>query len=118
MAKYSINAGKYRYKLDIMEQSGGLDTNGYPIPDGWQSVGLIYAQKLGLRGQEYFAAMAVQSEETVKFKTRFTNKITNANRLKLQVGASDYITYEIESVFDEYGQKKELTIYAKVIQDG
>lgn len=63
------------YKLTVQHRVTGTDENGYPYEE-WQNFVVIWADKRGLGGREYYAAAAVQSEHDVVFTARY-NQITS-----------------------------------------
>ncbi len=103
---------KYNRRAELQSQQGGL-SDGYPTEPTWTTVKKLWVSKRDLSGREYFQAAAVNAEDTTEFKTRYQNNISSEQRLVL-----DGLVYDIQSVLDADGTKKEWTIMAKAVVDG
>lgn len=85
------------------------DESGYPI-EKWVDVFdyKISAARIPLSGREYFAAAAVQAENTVRFEIRYREGIDSYMRI-----ICDKRIYDIKSVIDDVkGDKTETHIMA------
>lgn len=103
---------KLRHKITIKKLSPGKDEFGADT-QVWQPVKTIWSSKEPLLGREYFAAEAAQSLVEVKFRARFTKGIKNDMRV---YHGSD--VYDILSVIDVMGLRRELLIYVKRVSNG
>lgn len=76
----------------------------------WADFVSVFARVDPLVGREYFAAAAVQAEDTTKFTVRYRGDINAAMRI-----AFDGKTYDITSIQNIRSGNKETLIYAKSI---
>ncbi len=68
----------------------------------------VWANMQNLRGEEYFAARAGESEATGKIKIRYRDDVTADMKLKYNGRI-----FDIESFFDPYEERKELQLIVK-----
>jgi SPP1 family predicted phage head-tail adaptor len=99
-----VNPGKLRHRITILQRPTARDGE-------WTPIKTIWASKEPLLGREYFAAEAAHSKVEIKFRSRFTPGIDNDMRIRH--GDDDY---EILSVIDVQGLKRELLIYVKLVK--
>ena len=70
---------------------------GYEINE-WSDFKTVWADVTNLSGREYFAAMQVQAEKTVKFTIRYTKDIDETMNIKF--GKKTVGTEEIDIIFN------------------
>lgn len=93
-----IKASKLNHRITIQQKGRTEDDAGYPIPNPqeWEDVMTIWAGRRPLRGREYFAASAVQKENTVLFTIRYRKGISPYMRI-----VCDGRIYDIYAVLDD-----------------
>ena len=69
---------KHRITLQILETAA--NDNGFEL-EIWTDFKDLWAAITNLNGREYFAAAAVQAENTVKFTIRYTDEIDTTMRI-------------------------------------
>lgn len=67
-------------RITIQQASASLDGLGQRV-ETWADVATVWAQAQPLRGREFFAAGAINSEAAVKFRLRHRTGITGAMRV-------------------------------------
>lgn len=72
------NSGRFRHRITIQRKGRTEDDAGYPIPNpiDWEEVCKAWAGREVLKGREYYAAAAVQRENTVRWPIRYRADIT------------------------------------------
>jgi SPP1 family predicted phage head-tail adaptor len=99
-----INPGNLRHKITIQEKVLTSNEHGYEV-EQWQDWMTVWASKSGLSGREYYAAASIQSENDVIYKIRYVQGVNSDMRI-----VEGTNTYDIKSVVDKDGRKKELFI--------
>ncbi|WP_299452177.1 phage head closure protein [uncultured Pigmentiphaga sp.] len=84
------------------------DPNTGEMIEAWADHVSVFARVEPLVGREYFAAAAVQAEDTTKFTMRYRGDITPDMRI-----AFDGDTYDIISIQNIRSGNRETLIYAK-----
>lgn len=69
---------KHRITLQVLETAA--NDNGFEL-ETWTDFKDLWAAITNLNGREYFAAAAVQAENTVKFTIRYTDEIDATMRI-------------------------------------
>lgn len=97
-----------------------MDDAGFPIkdPKEWEDVfeKPLWANREPIRGREFFAAAAAQSEKIVRYKIRYREGITSDMRL---VDLRDNRTYELTAVLDDvYNDRTETHLMALELSNG
>jgi len=103
-----MQAGKLDQRVTLWRLSGGVDDWGAPLPDELVAVGTVWASVQPLKGREYLAAMAAQSEVTTRITMRYRPGVTPDLKV-----THEGKQYEIESVIDTNSQGVELVLMAK-----
>lgn len=80
----------HRITLQILETI--TNDNGFEV-ETWIDFKTVWAAISNLHGREYFAAAAVQAENTVKFTIRYTDEVDTAMRILFK-----YKQYNITSI--------------------
>lgn len=115
-----LNAGKMNRRISIQKLMNAHDDAGYPIPGQkeWRDVfsSKLWASREPIRGREFFAADAAQSEITVRYKIRYRSGVSNEMRL---VDWKDNRIYEIKAVLDDvYNDRTETHLMVAEISNG
>lgn len=87
---------KHRITIQVLETL--TNENGFEI-ETWVDFRDLWAAVTNLHGREYFAAAAVQAENTVKFTIRYTDEIDTTMRIffkgkQYNITSIDNIKYE------------------------
>lgn len=103
-----IKPGQMRYRVTVKQRSTTRNALGEP-QQVWDEVGIFWASKEPLIGDEFFKAEAVQSRVNIKFRLRYTPVIDGTMRLE-----HNGDTYEIlgEPV-NVNGLNRELLLYCQ-----
>jgi len=72
MANYTVNIGNLDKRITLQKFISGTNENGFPIEE-WVYYKTVWASINNLFGKEYYAAKAVQSENTVEFLIRYSS---------------------------------------------
>jgi SPP1 family predicted phage head-tail adaptor len=108
-----VGAGDYNRRITLQHFETTKDSEGI-VTQQWMDVATVWAAVEPLRGREYFAAAAVNAENTVRFRIRYRPGITPDMRL-LYNGR----VFEIQSVIDVNEQHKEIHLMTReVVSDG
>lgn len=88
----------FNNKITFEELVTTVNPNGFEVSD-WVEVISVWAAVSNLHGREYYAAAAVQAENTVKFTIRYIPGIDTKQRIMFQgkthnITAIDNIRYE------------------------
>lgn len=96
---------KLNRRITIQRRSRIEDEAGYPIPGAkeWEDVITLWASREPLRGREFFAAAAVQQENTVRFRIRYREGIT----ADMRVVCAGRIYYIYAVLDDPHGDRTE-----------
>jgi SPP1 family predicted phage head-tail adaptor len=65
-----MEIGALRQRITLERLSTFVNESGFET-ESWEEVGTVWAAVTNLHGREYFAAAAVQAENTVKFTIRY-----------------------------------------------
>lgn len=109
-----LKASDLNRRITIQRKVRTEDEAGYPIPGAkeWEDLCTLWAAREPLRGREFFAAAAVQQENTTRFRIRFREGITADMRLingEVNVnGQEKERVYNIYAVLDDpHGDRTE-----------
>lgn len=75
-----INAGNLTERIVLQSPSASVDALGQRV-ETWATVATVWAQAQPLRGREYFAAGAMQSEAQVRFRIRWRSGVDGTMRV-------------------------------------
>lgn len=92
-----LKASDLDRRVTVQKKATITDPEGIPV-EGWADVVTIWAARRTLRGREYFAAAAVNAENTVRFEIRYRTGILADMRL---IDLKDNRTYNIHAVLDD-----------------
>jgi SPP1 family predicted phage head-tail adaptor len=69
-----MDIGKLNKRITIQKYTTTVNENGFEV-EAWVDYKPIWASRDDLQGREYYAAAAVQSENTVKFGIRYIKEL-------------------------------------------
>jgi SPP1 family predicted phage head-tail adaptor len=75
-----IPAGALDQRITLQHRSATLDALGQAT-ESWVDMATVWASAQPLRGREFFAAGAMQSEASVRFRIRYRAGVTGAMRV-------------------------------------
>lgn len=75
-----LNTGELDQRITVQSPSANVDVLGQRV-ETWTQVAALWAKATPLRGREFFAAGAMQSEVAVKFTIRYRTGLTGAMRV-------------------------------------
>ncbi len=78
MSKMTI--GELRQRITFQKLITTVNESGFEV-ETWEDVCTVWAAVSNLHGREYFAAAAVQAENTVKFTVRYLSGIATTMRI-------------------------------------
>ena len=93
-----MNIGEMRHRITFQMIVSTVNENGFEVEEK-QEFKTVWAAIANLHGREYFAAMAVQAENTVKFTVRYLEGIDQNMKILFQgktyaITAIDNIKYK------------------------
>lgn len=93
-----VEIGDLRHRITIQKPTTGINENGFEV-ETWDDYRTVWAAVSNLHGREYFAAAAVQAENTVKFTVRYLPDIDTTMRICFRdktydIAAIDNIKYQ------------------------
>lgn len=74
MADFKVNPGALNKRVAIQKLNIEPTENGFD-EENWTVFKLVWAKKNNLFGKEYFAAKAVNAEDTVEFEIRYSKDL-------------------------------------------
>ena len=93
-----MEIGELKHRITLQKLVTVVNPNGFEV-ETWEDFKTVWAAASNLHGREYFAAAAVQAENTVKFTIRYLAGIDSAMRILFQgkqynITAIDNIKYQ------------------------
>ncbi len=93
-----MEIGALRQRITLERLSTFVNESGFET-ESWEEVGTVWAAVTNLHGREYFAAAAVQAENTVKFTIRYLKGMDCSMRISFRgkhynIIAIDNIKYQ------------------------
>jgi SPP1 family predicted phage head-tail adaptor len=93
-----MNPGDLRHRITLQKLTTTTNPNGFEVQT-WEDFKTVWAKVTNLHGREYFAAAAVQAENTVKFTIRYLEGIDPSMRIlfrrkQYNITAIDNIKYQ------------------------
>lgn len=102
-----LPAGRLRHRIEIQNYEAAQDDWGQPIYS-WVHWAAVWASVEPLQGREFLAAMALQSQTTVRIRMRYRSGVTSQMRV-LWGGR----IYDIESVIEPQSRRHQLQLMCK-----
>lgn len=93
-----VEIGDLRHRITFQKHTTTINENGFGV-EAWEGFKTIWAAVSNLHGREYFAAAAVQAENTVKFTVRYLPDLDTTMRICFRgktynITAIDNIKYQ------------------------
>ena len=93
-----MEIGALRHRITFQKLTTSVNENGFEVKT-WIDFKTVWAKVTNLHGREYFAAAAVQAENTVKFTIRYLEGIDPSMRIlfrrkQYNITAIDNIKYQ------------------------
>lgn len=107
-----MDIGVLRHRVSIQKVILAKNDNGFEV-EQWHDYKTVWAAITNLQGREYYAAAAINAENTVKFKIRYTEGIENSMRILFKDK-----TYNVISIDNIKYRNKYIEIKAVVVEDG
>jgi SPP1 family predicted phage head-tail adaptor len=107
-----MEIGDLRHRVTIQKLTTAVNENGFEI-ETWEDFKTVWAAVGNLHGREYYAAAAVQAENTVKFTVRYLEGLDTTMRILFQ-GKQ----YNITSIDNIKYQNRFLEIKAQEVKAG
>lgn len=108
-----MNAGELRHRITFQKMSDETtNENGFTLSDDemWDDYITVWSAVYPLKGSEFWSAMAVHGENTVKFICRYNSSINST----LRIIYNERI-FDITGVIDVDERHKWLQIYASEV---
>jgi len=107
-----MNIGRMRHRIKINNVNATTDSAGYTVEVPTEFA-TVWAEVQPVSGKEYFGAAAIKAENTIRFKIRYLNGITNDMTVEFETKI-----YNIKSIIDTDMRHKELVLACEVIENG
>lgn len=108
-----MSIGKLRHRITLQKLTPVINENGFES-EQLQELKTVWAEASNLHGKEYFEAMAVQAENTVRFTIRFLEGIDQTMQILFQGRA-----YSITAIDNIKYRKRYIEIQAtEVVANG
>jgi SPP1 family predicted phage head-tail adaptor len=78
-----MKIGELSKRITLLQITTTIDENGF-AHDEEMEFATVWAAVTNLHGKEYFAAKAVQAENTIKFTIRYRSGITTNTKIRFQ----------------------------------
>ncbi len=93
-----VEIGDLRHRITFQKLTTSVNENGFEV-ETWEDFKTVWAAVSNLHGREYYAAAAVQAENTVKFTIRYLTGLDTTMRIVFQgkqynITAIDNIKYQ------------------------
>jgi SPP1 family predicted phage head-tail adaptor len=107
-----MNPGDLRHRIEIGYYAEGFDQWGDPLPEPeWNLVAKAWASVEGLRGNQYFQAQQMVNQSDHRIIIRYRKDIKQGLIVK-----HDSSEFTIQSVLDEDGRRRYLTLICQEVQ--
>lgn len=104
-----MRSGNLRHRIEIQHQVHGEDEWGNHVFE-WQTFAKVWAEVLDLKGREFWQAVSVASEVTVRVRIRYLPGLEASMRV-LHEGR----VLEIDHIIDPDGRKRTLQLLCKTL---
>ncbi|GAB2561103.1 phage head closure protein [Gracilibacillus alcaliphilus] len=109
-----MNSGHFRHRLIFQKPAGGTDDEGFPITDPTEYT-KAWASLKTLKGRSFYAAATSNNENMRDFQIRYQPKLSDEKRPKNLFVIWRGKKHTIESVEDDDGLKKTMSVRLKVV---
>ncbi len=100
-----------RHHIEIGRYVKGEDQWGDPIPSQWESIAEVWASVEGLRGNQYFQAQQTVNQSDHRVIIRYNRDIKQGLIVR-----HDDREFAVQSVLDEEGKRRWLTLVCQEVQ--
>lgn len=107
-----MDIGEIRHRITIQNLSTEINENGFEV-EQWCHYKTVWAAVTNLHGREYYAAAAINAQNTVKFTIRYIEDIENSMRILFKGK-----TYNITSIDNIKYRNQYIEIKAVVVENG
>ncbi len=107
-----MEIGDLRHRITIQKHTTAINENGFEV-ETWEEYKTVWAAVSNLHGREYFAAAAVQAENTVTFTVRFLPDQDATMRINFRGK-----TYDITAIDNIKYQNRFMEIKALEVEPG
>lgn len=104
-----MKAGNLDRRITLYHRAMSQDAQGQQVETWPAAYATVWAEKLDVRGREYFAAQGVQGDLSTRFRIRWRSDVLVTDRLTL-----DGLEYGITQV-SEIGRREGLEIFANAV---
>lgn len=84
MSNFKVDIGKLNKRITIQKYTTIQNENGFDVED-WIDYKTIWASVNNLWGKEFYAAKAVQAENTVEFICRYSRDLENIDTKEYRI---------------------------------
>ena len=106
-----VEIGDLRHRITLQKQVITINENGFEVKT-WQDYRTVWAAASNLHGREYYAAAAVQAENTVKFTIRYLEGLGTTMRILFQGRQYNIISIDNIKYQNRYMEIKALEMVA------
>lgn len=110
-----MNSGEYRQRLIFKNPDEGTDEDGFPVSES-RLYTKAWAKLKTLRGKAFYAAAQPQKENTREFTIRYQSKLLDTQRPKGLLVFWRGKEHTIESIEDDDGLRKTMTVIVRVVR--
>ncbi|MCL6443924.1 MAG: phage head closure protein [Alicyclobacillus sp.] len=71
-----MDPGQLRHRLTLQKRTSTTSANGWPTETDWQDVATVWAAIVPVKGKEFWAAAAVNMQDTVQITIRYRADVT------------------------------------------
>lgn len=108
-----MNPGGLNHHIEVQKYEPSYDNDGFETKE-WIKFRTLWAGRQGLVGKAFYAAKAVQSENDVTYRIRYTKGIKAGMRV---IDKDDIYYIKIDPI-DKDGRRKELYLICTIIKPG
>ncbi|MET3507037.1 phage head closure protein [Halalkalibacter oceani] len=109
-----MNPGDLRQRLIFQIPSGAKDADGFPIREP-QEYTKAWAELKTLKGRTFYTAAQNNMQHNREFTIRYQSKLADGARPKNLQVIWQGVAHTIESIEDDDGLKKSMTVIAKAV---
>ena len=84
MSDFKINIGKLNKRIAFEKHTAEQNENGFDVMN-WKLYKTVWASVNNLFGKEFYAAKAVNAENTVEFITRYSKNLENIDTKEYRI---------------------------------
>ena len=100
-----MEIGTLRHRITLQKLIVSTNSNGFEV-ETWKELKTVWAAVSNLQGREFFAAAAVQAENTVKFTIRYVSDIDPTMRIIFRNKRYDIVAIDNKKYQNKYMEIK------------